>query len=51
MKWGVIFRGGSFWIGAHWSAFNKRLCVNFIPCVTVWITAENGIKPKTQEKK
>jgi len=37
MKCGLLFRLGSFWIGAHWSAENGRLCVNLIPCMTIWI--------------
>ncbi|AGR48101.1 hypothetical protein SmphiM12_469 [Sinorhizobium phage phiM12] len=45
MKAGVLFRLGSLWIGAHWSPHNKRLCLNLIPCVTVWITLPGGITP------
>lgn len=33
---GILFRLGSFWIGAHWSSENRRLCVNLVPCVTIW---------------
>jgi hypothetical protein len=44
-KWGVKPRLGSLWIGAHWSPFNKRLCINFVPCVTLWITLPGGITP------
>jgi hypothetical protein len=35
-RYGIIFRLRSFWIGAHWSAENCRLCVNLVPCVTIW---------------
>lgn len=45
MKAGVLFRWSSFWIGAHWSPFNKRLCINFVPCVTVWLVASDGVTP------
>lgn len=45
MKFGLSFRLGSLWIGAHWSPFNKRLCVNFVPCVTLWITFAGGNTP------
>lgn len=24
---------------------NRRLCINIIPCVTVWIAAHDGIEP------
>jgi hypothetical protein len=33
---GIIFRIGSLWVGAHWSGENRRLCVNLVPCVTIW---------------
>lgn len=45
MKFGILFRWGSWWIGGHWSDHNKRLCVNPVPMVTVWITAEGGETP------
>lgn len=45
MKTGILFRWYSFWVGAHWSPQNKRLCVNFIPFVTVWFTAPGGKVP------
>lgn len=45
MKVGVLFRLGSLWVGAHWSRANRRLCINLIPCVTLWITAPGGVRP------
>lgn len=45
MKAGLLFRLGSFWIGLHWSPANRRLCINLIPCVTVWIVAPGGVLP------
>ncbi len=42
---GVLFRWGSCWIGYHWSKTNKRLCVNLIPFVTVWVCPPGGITP------
>lgn len=45
MKAGVLFRLGSFWIGAHWAPHHKRLCINLIPCVTIWIVAPGGVTP------
>lgn len=45
MKYGILFRPVSWWIGAHWSPKNKRLCVNFVPMITVWIAAHDGIVP------
>ncbi len=45
MKWGILFRWQSFWIGAHWSPYNKRLCLNLVPFITVWVTARGGSTP------
>jgi hypothetical protein len=42
---GVLFRFGSVWIGAHWSRVNRRLCINLIPFVTIWVTAPGGVMP------
>jgi hypothetical protein len=42
---GIRFRLGSLWIGAHWSAQNRRLCVNFLPCCTLWLVWPGGIRP------
>lgn len=44
-KCGLLFRTGSCWIGAHWSPHNKRLCVNFLPFITFWVTWPGGITP------
>lgn len=48
MKFGLIVNWRSLWVGAHWSTFNKRLCVNLIPCVTLWVTAKGGNVPLTR---
>lgn len=45
MKAGILVRSGSFWVGVHWSGYNKRVCINLIPCVTIWITLEGGNTP------
>jgi hypothetical protein len=45
MSAGILFRPGSLWIGAHWSRQNRRLCINLIPCVTLWVTARGGVRP------
>lgn len=42
---GILFRLSSFWVGAHWSPYNRRWCINLIPCVTVWITRPGGYRP------
>lgn len=45
MKMGTFFRLKSFWIGFHYSDFNKRLCINLLPCWTIWITFKGGKEP------
>lgn len=42
---GLLFRLGSFWIGAHWSEYNRRICINLVPCVTLWVCLPGGITP------
>lgn len=43
---GIVFRPGSLWVGAHWSKYNRRLCLNLLPMVTIWFTLPGG-KPGT----
>ncbi|MCF7964201.1 MAG: hypothetical protein K9L79_01540 [Methylobacter tundripaludum] len=50
MNAGLIFRWGSFWVGAHWSPYNKRLCINIVPCMTIWITTPGGVEPTLKTK-
>jgi hypothetical protein len=45
MKYGLLFRSGSMWIGVHWSKQNRRFCINLIPFVTLWITLKGGNVP------
>lgn len=45
MKCGILARLGSFWIGVHWSPYNKRFCINLIPCVTFWVVFPGGRIP------
>lgn len=43
--WGFKPRLGSFWVGVHWAPYNKRLCVNLLPCLTVWLVWPGGRVP------
>lgn len=45
MKAGILFRWGSCWIGFHWSPGNRRLCINLVPFVTIWVVGRGGIAP------
>lgn len=49
MKAGVLFRWGSVWVGAHYSAANRRWCINLLPFVTIWVTLPNGTVPAREK--
>lgn len=42
---GLLFNSAAWWVGAHYSRYDKRLCVNLIPCLTVWVTLPGGKLP------
>lgn len=42
---GLLFNSGAWWVGAHYSRHDKRLCVNLIPCLTVWVALPGGKLP------
>lgn len=45
LQTGMIVRLGSFWVGAHYSEYNRRWCINYLPCVTVWVVLPGGTCP------
>jgi hypothetical protein len=45
MRAGVLFKLTSFWVGIHYSKYERRFCINLVPCVTVWITLPGGNVP------
>lgn len=50
MKYGILFRLRSWWMGVHWSPKNKRVCINPLPMVTFWFTFEGGITPSREKE-
>ena len=44
---GVLFNPAAFWIGAHYSIYTKRLCINVLPMLTIWIVFKGGVVPKS----
>lgn len=44
-KAGLLFNPNAWWIGFHWSPTNKRLCVNLVPTLTVWVRWPGGMEP------
>lgn len=49
MRFGILFRAGSCWIGVHWSRRHRRVCVNPLPCVTLWVAFQGGRVPMKAE--
>lgn len=45
VEWGVLFNWRSFWVGCHYSRYNRRFCINLIPGFTFWITKKGGKRP------
>lgn len=45
IRCGLLFRATSFWVGMHYSNFDKRFCINLLPCITFWITLPGGHIP------
>lgn len=43
---GFLVQAGGLWVGAHYSAFYRRWCINLLPCLTVWFTLKGGTPPQ-----
>jgi len=43
---GFKFQLGGCWLGVHYSHFNRRACINLVPCFTVWIAFQGGKTPE-----
>lgn len=39
-----LFNYRALWVGANYSKYNKRLCVNLLPMFTICITFKKGKK-------
>lgn len=42
---GVKLNWRACWFGVHYSPFNKRVCINFVPFVTVYYVYKGGLLP------
>jgi len=42
---GLLFNRHAWWVGCHYSAFNRRYCVNLVPWLTVWVRLPGGKEP------
>lgn len=45
LSMGILVRKYSAWIGVHYSPYNKRWCINLLPCITIWIVKPGGVIP------
>ena len=45
MRIGFLFQPGAVWVGAHYSKWHRRLCINLVPFLTVWIMLPGGVPP------
>lgn len=48
MKAGLLLNWRSLWVGAHYSSLNKRVCINLIPMVTLWVCGKVGNAPQKE---
>ena len=42
---GVLWNPNALWVGSHYSPYNKRHCINLVPCLTVWVRLSGGKEP------
>lgn len=42
---GLLFNWNALWVGAHYSKRDKRLCINLVPCLTLWWAKPGGVLP------
>ncbi len=45
-RYGWLFNKSAFWLGVHYSPYNRRYCINLVPCITFWFTLKCGKAPK-----
>lgn len=49
VRFGLLLRWESLWIGAHYSPYNRRWCINLVPFVTIWIALRGGRTPQESQ--
>lgn len=42
---GALFQCGGFWVGVHYSRYNKRFCINLLPFLALWVALPGGHRP------
>lgn len=44
-SYGLLFNPHAWWLGVHYSSYNRRYCINLLPCLTVWVSLPGGNEP------
>ena len=39
---GYLINPKALWIGIHYSSYDRRICINLIPCIIVFIVLNGG---------
>lgn len=42
---GLLLNWRAFWVGWHYSEHHRRLCVNVLPCITIYYVKPGGVIP------
>lgn len=42
---GLLLNRRAFWVGWHYSEHNRRLCINVLPCITIYYVRPEGFIP------
>jgi hypothetical protein len=45
MRGGVLFNPLAWWVGVHYSSYNRRFCINLLPMFTAWVALPGGKEP------
>lgn len=45
MKIRFLFQPNALWLGVHYSSYNKRWCINLVPCFTICVIEKYGYEP------
>lgn len=42
---GLLFNPCAWWVGVHYSSYHQRVCINLVPCFTLWWCGTDGELP------
>lgn len=47
MKIKFLFQSNALWVGLHYSSYNRRRCINIVPCFTICVVEKYGVRAVT----